>query len=88
MEDLYATTPLNPTFQEFRFLRVQPGEATTVIRCTLETFPLANHPSYTALSYTWGPNKMHDFIELNGSGLALDDFISSRMSWKVRSATL
>jgi hypothetical protein len=54
----------------------------------LETFPLANHPSYTALSNTWGPNKMHDFIELNGSGLALDDFISSRMSWKVRSATL
>jgi hypothetical protein len=66
MVDPYTATPLDFAKLEFRLLRVQPGAASSVIKCTLQTYSLADNPSYVALSYTWGPARTHDFIELNG----------------------
>lgn len=66
MTDPYATTPLNFASSEFRLLRVQPGDVDSIVKCTLQTFPLGDHPPYTALSYTWGRDQTYDLIEING----------------------
>jgi Heterokaryon incompatibility protein (HET) len=39
-----------------RLLRVEkPPETSDPVQCRLETFALADNPTFTALSYTWGP---------------------------------
>jgi hypothetical protein len=62
----YALTPLDPKTKCFRLLELQPSDSDDIIKCTLRTYPLASHPSYTALSYTWGPPSLDHIIELNG----------------------
>jgi hypothetical protein len=53
-----------------RFLRILPhSEGYTGIRCSLLTSPLLNSGSahtYEALSYTWGHEDCHQFIEIDG----------------------
>jgi hypothetical protein len=64
--DLYAAAPLDPHCQCLRLVELQPDHDTDTLRYTLRTCRLADRPSYTVLSYTWGSDAENQLIELNG----------------------
>ncbi|PVH93608.1 HET-domain-containing protein, partial [Periconia macrospinosa] len=49
----YNHEPLNPNKREIRLLEVLPGNDGDTIQCHLRVVNFADHPVYTALSYTW-----------------------------------
>lgn len=66
-------TPLDPAKKELRLLEVwsrsdcrQQGDATTLVHCSISTASLLDHPSYEALSYTWGDASLTTPIVING----------------------
>ncbi|KAF2651209.1 HET-domain-containing protein [Lophiostoma macrostomum CBS 122681] len=67
MGDPYATAPLDLNRNGVRLIQVQPSEETEIVKCILRAYNDDVHPSYTALSYVWGPDQIYDGIELNGT---------------------
>ena len=70
MSGPYTDAPLSrhKGSQEFRLVELQPNSLSDPIRCILRAYSFdSNPPSYTALSYTWGPKVKHEIIELNGA---------------------
>ncbi|KAI4945605.1 hypothetical protein J4E91_007948 [Alternaria rosae] len=69
MDDPYTDAPLSQHkgSQEFRLLDLHSCKPSEPIRCTLRTSSFdSDPPSYTALSYTWGPKAKPKTIQLNG----------------------
>lgn len=64
-EDLYSALPLHQ--DEIRILTILPSAiSNSQVQCKLKTVSLKQHPSYKALSYTWGiRNETHDVV-VNG----------------------
>lgn len=70
MSGPYTDAPLSrhKGSQEFRLVELQPNSLSDPIRCILRAYSFdSDPPSYTALSYTWGPKVKHENIELNGA---------------------
>jgi hypothetical protein len=82
MESPYALAPLDPKTKCFRLLELQPSDPEDLIKCTLTTYPLTSHPSYTALSYTWGPQSLTHTIELNGIQIPIRENLWSFLNRK------
>ncbi|KAM5348902.1 hypothetical protein ACJ41O_008725 [Fusarium nematophilum] len=53
MATKYTYTPLDSASQSIRLVELQPGDGDT-IEFKTHTVRLSDHPSYTAVSYTWG----------------------------------
>jgi hypothetical protein len=66
MGDPYALAPLDLTSEGFRLIQLRKGDVADIIACDIHLYDHTKHPSYTALSYTWGPDKGNADIELNG----------------------
>lgn len=61
--DVYQ--PLSREGREFRLVRITPGQQDSPIELTLDHASLDNAPSYAALSYVWGEEKVVD-VRVNG----------------------
>jgi hypothetical protein len=63
----YVYTPLGAASDDFRLLRLLPGQDGDTIECELEIYSLASQEDkYTALSYTWGDVTPASCIVING----------------------
>ncbi|KAH6708748.1 heterokaryon incompatibility protein-domain-containing protein [Leptodontidium sp. MPI-SDFR-AT-0119] len=60
---LYEYSPL-PTEPAIRLLDLSPGVENSPLRGSLKTFPLAEVPSYLALSYVWGSDEKPHAIQI------------------------
>lgn len=61
---LYEHRPLagsNP----IRLINLEPGPDVSPLACRMEHFSLDNHPSYLALSYVWGDDKVSTRLKCN-----------------------
>jgi len=61
----YATAPVDRATRSIRLLRLVGSSVSSQIRCQLECFSLATCPTYTALSYRWGPVLSTRLIKIN-----------------------
>jgi hypothetical protein len=61
----YPHHPLDPSSDQIRLLRVRRW-ANYRLRFSIDIFSLRKAPQYTALSYTWGPEKPTFNIKING----------------------
>jgi hypothetical protein len=62
----YVYEGLNALQNEVRFLRVLPSAPGGLIRCEMIRATLDKHPSYEAVSYTWGDGEATHPIYLDG----------------------
>ncbi|KAK5120285.1 hypothetical protein LTR85_006491 [Meristemomyces frigidus] len=61
-------TPLGPTEQQIRLLRVAPDQADDQrLLCEIAIFSLEDEPEYTALSYCWGQDESTDMVWFSDS---------------------
>jgi Heterokaryon incompatibility protein (HET) len=66
----HQSLPDNSTY--FRLATVHPSSRRDGhIRCSLHTYPLAQHPSYTALSYVCGSPNDTSMVHVDGQPLAV-----------------
>ncbi|KAF2816349.1 HET-domain-containing protein [Mytilinidion resinicola] len=63
----YSGSTIDYTAQQFRLLRLLPGDWTDPITCEAETASFTENPTYYTLSYVWGDVKDTISITLNGS---------------------
>jgi hypothetical protein len=64
---LYSTTPIARFSPDFRLLQLRCNEMLEKPNCTLRSYPIDGpHPTYIALSYTWGQDVRYDDIIVNG----------------------
>lgn len=61
----FETTPLVHTDRSIRLLQIDGSSSGDAISCTLRRFSLSTCPEYTALSYTWGPERPMKEITVN-----------------------
>jgi hypothetical protein len=63
----YTDVPLDTSTISIRLIKVlQETEDDGTLKCRFETFPLADCPPYTALSYTWGPSGDEELVSVGG----------------------
>ena len=56
---------LKPLKMETNDLQILPDDEDDMVRCRMRTYSLGDHPSYTALSYEWGPRSPTKTIRVN-----------------------
>jgi hypothetical protein len=67
MDNPYAAAPIDVRRGEVRLIKLEPGDPSKPIKCTLRTYSLGDDsPNYIALSYSWGSKERYNEIELNG----------------------
>ncbi|OBS23319.1 hypothetical protein FPOA_03868 [Fusarium poae] len=66
---LYSDLPLDR--DQFRLLRLQPGQWNDKIVCYLTVHKFANQLEFEALSYTWGSNGRSEVITVNGASVTI-----------------
>jgi hypothetical protein len=67
MSDSFVYEPLDLKQKSIRVLTILSTSTKTAIRCELRRVPLRR--SHVCLSYTWGNDADHRYIEVNGKGL-------------------
>ncbi|KXL50262.1 hypothetical protein M433DRAFT_84197 [Acidomyces richmondensis BFW] len=65
-------SPLNDARKEIRLLKIKPSyDENTPISCEITVSSLEDEPSYSALSYCWGPENPTTFVTINGSDVGI-----------------
>lgn len=67
----YVYLPLDSSTAQIRLLKVQQPDKSGPICCDLQTFQLAQAPSYTALSYEWRSARFPREVLVNGGRLTI-----------------
>jgi len=62
----YNYTPLDPIKRQIRPIRLAAEREDGDVHCELDTFDFEDAPTYTALSYTWGPATPHFNVHVAG----------------------
>lgn len=73
------TTRLGP--QDIRLLSINQDTWTAPITCTLHTVTLKDQPSFTALSYVWGPPNPASHIQVNEEQVGVGRNLSAALRY-------
>jgi hypothetical protein len=79
-------TTLQPTNEEIRLLTVSPGKLNDELECNLNVVSLTSDPSYIALSYCWGDEKLRGVITVDDNKVSVTQSLEDALRY-LRSGT-
>jgi hypothetical protein len=77
----FEYSPLNPTRNEIRLLRLLPDSDIRSIKCTIFHAALDGHPQYGALSYEWGSRKHQKSIFIDGHKVSVTKNLKAALTY-------
>ena len=74
-------TTLQPTNKEIRLLTISPGGLSQKLECNLNVVSLNSDPSYIALSYCWGDEKLRGYITVGDNEISITESLKEALRY-------
>ena len=81
MVDPVYKDDLSETRHEIRLITIHPGAHSDELVCTLAKVSLDTEPQFEALSYAWGPKRVHQAIWLNDVPASTEEIDTEPRLW-------